>query len=392
LLRCRDRNQIRRELESRGRFDGPIDHPELVVHASYDKFGCDCPAPPTGDFQPFNLEAFNLGSCRRGISRPPPNVAPGMSQVVVATGYGGPEVLSVIDAPTPEPGPGEVRIAVRAVGVNPIDHKTYSGLFGTDPANLPMRLGAEAAGVVTAVAADAVGPAGPIAVGDEVIAYRAAGAYAAELVVPAESVVPKPAGLSWEQAGGLLLTGATAVHALEAVRVGADDTVLIHGAAGGVGLVAVQLAVGRGAQVIATASPGKHELLRELGATPVAYGDGLAERVRAAAPNGVDAAIDTVGTDEAVDVSLALVSDRQRIVTIAAYGRAGQDGIKLIGGGPGADPGTEIRAAARLQLTAEVEAGRLRVLVARAYPLAEAAAAHAESRAGHTTGKIVLVP
>ncbi len=315
-----------------------------------------------------------------------------MSTVVVATGYGGPEVLSVIDVPTPEPGPGEVLIAVRAAGVNPIDAKVYSGMFGTDPAELPKRLGAEAAGVVTAVGPDAVGPAGPIAVGDEVIAYRASGAYAAELVVPAESVVPKPAGLSWEEAGGLMLTGATAVHALEAVRVGAGDTVLVHGGAGGVGLMAVQLAAGRGARVIATASPGKHDLLRQLGATPVAYGDGLADRVRAAAPNGVDAAIDTVGTDEAVDVSLALVDDRQRIVTIAAYGRAGREGIKLIGGGAGADPGEEIRAAARLQLTAEVEAGRLRVLVARAYPLAEAAAAHAEIKAGHTTGKLVLVP
>jgi NADPH:quinone reductase len=315
-----------------------------------------------------------------------------MSAVVVATGYGGPEVLSVIDAPTPEPRPGEVLLAVRAAGVNPIDFKAYSGMFGTDPTNPPMRLGAEAAGVVTAVGPDAAGPAGPIAVGDEVIAYRASGAYAAELVVPAGSIVPKPAALSWEQASGLMLTGATAVHALEAVRVGADDTVLIHGGAGGVGLMALQLAAGRGAHVIATASPGKHELLRELGATPLAYGDGLADRVRAAAPDGVDAAIDTVGTDEAIDVSLALVADRQRIVTIAAYGRAGKDGIKLIGGGAGADPGEEIRAAARLQLTAEVEAGRLRVLVARAYPLAEAAAAHAEIKAGHTTGKIVLVP
>lgn len=315
-----------------------------------------------------------------------------MSAVVVATGYGGPEVLSVIDAPTPEPGPGEVRLAVRAAGVNPIDFKAYSGLFGTDPANLPMRLGAEAAGVVTAVGADAVGPAGPIAVGDEVIAYRASGAYAAELVVPADSVVPKPADLSWEQAGGLLLTGATAVHAIEAARVGAGDTVLIHGGAGGVGLMAVQLAVGRGANVVATASPGNHELLRGLGARPVAYGDGLVDRVRAAAPEGVDAAIDTVGTDEAVDVSLELVADRQRIVTIAAFGRASDAGIKLIGGGPGADPGEEIRAAARLQLTAEVEAGRLQVLVAGAYPLTEAAAAHRQSKAGHATGKIVLVP
>lgn len=315
-----------------------------------------------------------------------------MSAVVVATGYGGPEVLSVIDEPAPEPGPGEVRLAVRAAGVNPIDVKAYSGMFGTDPANLPMRLGAEAAGVVTAVGPEAVGPAGPVSVGDEVIAYRASGAYAAELVVPASAVVPKPAGMSWEQAGGLLLTGATAVHALEAAGVGSGDTVLVHGGGGGVGLMAVQLAAARGARVIATGRAAKHDLLARLGATPVEYGDGLAERVRALAPEGVDAAIDTIGTDEAVDVSLELVADRARIVTIAAYGRAPQEGIKLIGGGANADPGDELRAAARLQLTAAVEAGRLEVLVAKAYPLAEVAEAHRQIAAGHTTGKIVLVP
>jgi NADPH:quinone reductase-like Zn-dependent oxidoreductase len=315
-----------------------------------------------------------------------------MSQVVVATSYGGPDVLAVVDLPTPEPGPGEVRLAVRAAGVNPVDVKNYSGAFGADRARMPMRLGSEAAGVVTAVGADAIGPAGRVVVGDEVIAYRAAGAYAAELVVPASAVVPKPPGMSWEQGGGLLLTGATAVHALETVAVKSGDTVLIHGGAGGVGLMAVQLAVGRGADVIATASPAKHDLLAGFGATAVSYGDGLADRVRAAAPSGVDAAIDTVGTDEAVDVSLALVNDRRRIVTMAAFARAGNDGIKLIGGGPGADPGEDIRAAARLRLTAEFEAGRLEVIVAQAYPLAEAAEAHRAIAPGHTTGKIVLVP
>ncbi|MEV7395300.1 MULTISPECIES: NADP-dependent oxidoreductase [unclassified Streptomyces] len=315
-----------------------------------------------------------------------------MSEVVVAGAYGGPEVLSVIEEAVPDPGPGQVRIAVRAAGVNPFDHKMYSGAFGTDPANLPMRLGAEAAGVVTAVGAHASGPAGPIAVGDEVIAYRAPGAYAAELVVPASSVVPKPAALSWEQAGGLMVTGVTAVHVLEAIGLRKGESVLIHGAAGGVGLTAVQLAVARGATALATASPAKHDLLRDLGAIPVAYGPGLADRVREAAPDGVDAAADLVGTDEAVDVSTELVADRARIATIAAFQRGGRAGIKLLGGGPGADPGTEIRAAARLRLTEEAGAGRLRVLIAGSYPLREAAAAHRQIMTGHTTGKIILVP
>lgn len=321
-----------------------------------------------------------------------PVLPPDMSEAVVASAYGGPEVLSVIDIAVPEPGPGQVRIAVRAAGVNPFDHKVYSGAFGTDPARLPMRLGTEAAGVVTAVGADATGPAGPVEVGDEVIAYRAPGAYAAELVVPASSVVPKPAGLSWEQAGGLMAAGVTAVHVLEAIGLGAGETVLIHGAAGGVGLTAVQLAVARGATVLATASPAKHELLRDLGAIPVAYGPGLADRVRAAAPEGVRAAADLVGTEEAVDVSVELVADRSRIATIVAFERGARAGIRLLGGGPGADPGTDIRDAARLHLTEAVAAGRLRVLIAGSHPLREAADAHRQIMTGHITGKIVLVP
>jgi NADPH:quinone reductase len=319
-------------------------------------------------------------------------LATDMSAVIVAAAYGGPEVLSLIDQPTPEPGPGQVRIEVRAAGVNPIDWKAYSGAMGDDPAALPKRVGSEAAGVVTAVGPDAVGAHVPVSVGDEVVAYPAPGAYAAELVVPASSVVGKPAEVSWEVAGGLLLTGVTAEHALQTVGVAAGDTVLIHGAAGGVGLVAVQRAVARGATVIATAGVSRSELLRKLGATPTTYGDGLADRVRDLAPEGVDAALDLVGTDEAVDASLELVADRARIVSIAAFGRAGKDGIKLIGGGPGADPGTEIRRAARPVLLQAVADGSLTIIVARSYPLEQAAAANRESKAGHTSGKIVLLP
>jgi NADPH:quinone reductase len=312
-----------------------------------------------------------------------------MARVVVATAIGGPEVLSVVDEDVPEPGPGEVRLAVRAAGINPADWKRYSGAFGTD-VELPMRLGFEAAGVVAQAGADAVGPAGPVAAGDEVIAFRISGAYAEEVVVPASAVLPKPPGMSWEAAGGLMLAGATAVHALTATSVGAGDTVLVHAAAGGVGLMVVQIAAARGARVIGTAGERNHARLRELGAEPTRYGDGLIARVRALAPDGVDAAIDCVGTDEAVDVSLELVEDRDRIVSIAAFGRA-DAGIKLIGGGPGADPGTELRDAARGQLTALVEAGRLTV-DARAYPLDAVAEAHREGQRGHVSGKLVLVP
>jgi len=315
-----------------------------------------------------------------------------MALTVIATAYGGPEVLTVADEPVAEPGPGQARIEVRAAGVNPVDYKSYSGNMGADPARLPLRVGSEASGLVTAVGEGAAGPAGPLAVGDEVIAFRAPGAYAAELVVPAGALVPRPLALDWAQASGLMLTGVTAWHALAVTQVGEGDTVLIHGASGGVGTMAVQLAAGRGALVIATASPERHEFLRELGATPVAYGDGLAGRVRAVAKRGVDAALDLVGTDEATDVSAELVADRGRIVTIVASRRAFDLGFKVIGGAPGADPGTEIRAAARLELTRLVSEGRLRVFVTRTFPLTDAAGAHRLIMGGHVTGKIALIP
>jgi len=315
-----------------------------------------------------------------------------MTKAVVATAFGGPEVLALVDVALDPPGPDQVLIAVRAAGTNPIDYKVYSGAMGQDPARLPMRLGAEAAGVVIEAADSAEGPGGPIKVGDEVIAYRILGGYATELVVPVSSVIPKPSALSFEQASGLMLTGVTAWHALTVTGVGAGDTVLIHGASGGVGLMAVQLAVDAGARVIGTASQSGHALLRDLGAEPVTYGDGLENRVRALAPEGVDAAIDAVGGDEALDTSLALVPSRDRIVTLLASKRAFDEGIKVIGGAPGADPGDEIRAAARLELARLAGEGKLSVLVAAAYPLAEAAAAHRALATGHTRGKIVLVP
>ncbi len=315
-----------------------------------------------------------------------------MPAVVIAAAYGGPEVLTVVDERTAEPGPGEARIAIMAAGVNPVDYKMYSGAFNRDPAGLPMRLGLEAAGIVTHVGPDAVGPAGPVRAGDEVIAFRAPGAYANELVVPAQSLIPKPAALDWAQASGLMLTGATAWHCLVATAVASGDTILIHGGSGGVGVMAVQLAADRGATVIATASPARQEFLRELGAVPVAYGPGLVDRVRAAAPAGVTAALDLAGTDEAVDVSLELVADPARIATIAAFGRAGQAGIRALGGGPGADPGTEIRAAARPELARLTGAGRLRVIVSETFPLARVADSHRAIMTGHTGGKIALIP
>jgi len=310
-----------------------------------------------------------------------------MTRVAVATQYGGPEVLAVVDEPTPEPGPGEVRIGMRGAGVNPFDFKLYSGMFGTDPSKLPMRLGFEGAGVIEAVGDDVDG----FAVGDEVMANSISGAYAEQVVAPVSSLVHKPAALDWPEAAGLLLTGSTAVHALTAVDVKAGETVLLHGA-GGVGLIALQLAVARGARAIITAVPDRHDELRGLGGEPVAFGDGLLERVQEIAPAGIDAAVDMIGSDEALEVSLALVPDRSRIVTIANFEGAMETGVKAIGGGPGADPGTEIRSAAKFELADLAGAGRLKVTVDRTFPLADVADAHAYQASGHATGKVVLVP
>ncbi|KQX05892.1 alcohol dehydrogenase [Leifsonia sp. Root1293] len=310
----------------------------------------------------------------------------------MARSFDGPEALEPADEPTRTPGDGEVTISVLASGVNPADAKLLNGVWGRNPARLPLHPGSEVSGVVTAIGADAVGPAGPIAVGDEVIGYRVSGGYAEEITVPAESVLPKPPRLGWEEAAGLLLTGVTAFHLLEATGVGDGDVVIIHGGAGSVGFAAVQLAKLRGARVIATASERNHGLLEAFGAEPVVYGDGLVDRLRALVPDGADAALDTVGTDEALDASAALVADVDRIATVAGFERAAEIGAKRLGGGAGADPGTELRMAARLPLVELAGRGELTVRVARTYPLAEAAAALALVGEGHPGGKVILLP
>jgi NADPH:quinone reductase len=314
-----------------------------------------------------------------------------VSRAVVATDFGGPEVLDFIDVPDAEPGPGEIAVDVRAIGVNPVDWKRYAGFYGRDESLLPMRIGFEASGVVSAVGEGADGPVGPVAAGDDVILFRAPGAYAERLVLPAAAAVPKPASVSFELAAGLMLAGATAIHCLAATAAASGDTVLVHAASGGVGLMLVEIAIGRGMSVIGTASEANHAALRELGAEPTVYGDGLLERVRALAPDGVDVAVDCIGSDEAMDVSLELVADRGRIATIVAFARGLEEGIKVLGGGPGADPGTDIRDAARLELAQLAGEGRLQVPV-KTMPLADAAQAHREGALLHTHGKVVLIP
>ena len=188
-----------------------------------------------------------------------------MATKVVATAFGGPDVLSVVEADVPEPGPGEVVIAVKAAGINLFDYKVISGMLGADPDRLPLPVGLEVAGVVTAVGPDAAGPAGPIAVGDEVVAHPVNGGYAESVVAPASVVVPKPPALDWPVAGSILSVGGTAAHALQVAAAKPGETLLVHGAAGGVGQIAVQLAVQDGVRVIGTAGESNHELLRGYG-------------------------------------------------------------------------------------------------------------------------------
>ena len=316
---------------------------------------------------------------------------------IVATGFGNPDVLKAIPSELRSPSNGEVAIAVRAAAVNHRDLKVYQSREytrsgGQDAPEFPLQLGVEAAGVVTEAGLEAMGVAGPIIAGDEVIAYRIDGAYVDSITVPASSVVPKPRQLNWEQAASIMLTGTTAIHALAAVRARSGQTILVHAAAGDVGFSAVQLAALEGIKVVGTASEKDFDLLRKYGAIPVKYGEGLLDRVRDVAPQGIDAALDFIGTDEAVDVSLQMVHDRTRIATIVAFERAKRNHFQAIGGSAGQDPaGVSIRDAARLRLTALAQAGAFDVRIAKTFPLTEAAAAHHLLTQGGLKGHIVLL-
>jgi NADPH:quinone reductase-like Zn-dependent oxidoreductase len=308
---------------------------------------------------------------------------------IVAANYGGPEVLEKQPFESIALGEHDVRVEVRTAGVNPYDVKSYSGVYFSDSAKLPLRLGSEAAGIVTEIGSAGIhGPHGPISVGDEVIVFRTDEGYASELVVHSASILPRPPSITWEQAGSMMVTGVTAAHCLTATDVKEGETVLIHGASGGVGLTAVQLAVLNGARVLATASESQHEILRELGATPVVYGEGLLKRMQALAPAGIAAAIDLAGTDEALDVSLALVGDRQRIATIANFTSAPQAGVQVLRSAKPEE--IAIRDTSRMPLVELAGKGQLKLFVENVYSVDEVATAHKEIATGHTHGKLVL--
>lgn len=315
-----------------------------------------------------------------------------MNRQVVATGYGGPEQLEVRDHDPGEPGEGQVLVEVRAVGVNAWDVKSYSGTVGDDPDKLPILLGGECAGVVLSVGPGAEGPTAPVRVGDEVIVHPVSAAYAVRVIAKASSCVPKPAGMSWEEAAGLMLTGTAAAHLVAATEVADGEVVLLNGAAGGVGLYAAQLAKHRGARVLGTALPTDHDVLKEMGVEPFDFREDVQGWVAEQAPDGVDAVLDAVGAPPVLDLSVAVARDKDRVATLIPSPAAAEREIRQLGFGEGADPGTELRAAARLDLVRGFEEGWLRVVVAATFPLAEAAAAHRAMAGDHGAGKIVLVP
>jgi NADPH:quinone reductase-like Zn-dependent oxidoreductase len=286
------------------------------------------------------------------------------------------EVLSVAEVEEPHAGPGQVRVAVRTAGVNPIDWKVVRGMTGRTPTG-PTVPGIDAAGVVDEVGEGVT----DVRVGDAVFGQATGGSAAEYAVLTAWA--PKPENTPFDVVGGLPVAGETAVRVLDLLQLQAGQTVVVDGASGGVGSTTVQVAVARGLTVIGTAGEANQDFVRSLGALPTPHGPGLADRVRALAPEGVHGAVDTAGKGSVRDL-IALTGDPTKVVTIADFGAA-ELGVQVTGGGGGL--------AQRLAQVADLlSAGRLHVHVAGSYPLERISEAYAESAGGHVRGKLVLTP
>lgn len=290
--------------------------------------------------------------------------------------FGGPEVLQIVELPDPHPGPGEIRIQVRAAGINPSDWKKRQGQL--DP-ELPQTLGYEAAGVVDELGDGVV----DVALGDRVFGFCTAGQAQAELAVLTH-YAPVPSPLDFAGAAALPAAVETATRALDQLGVDGSSTLLISGASGSIGRAAVQLAVARGARVIGTAGPSHHDDLRSMGAEPVSYGDGVIERVRALAPDALDAALDVAGSGILPDL-IQLTGDPERVVTIADFAGAQQHGVRFSSG----DAGRALHALAGIG--ALIGSGRFTLPVAQTFPLDDIAEAHRAGENGRPRGKLVLL-
>ncbi|WP_409180168.1 zinc-binding alcohol dehydrogenase family protein [Amycolatopsis sp. VS8301801F10] len=302
------------------------------------------------------------------------NAGGGMGKAMGFRETGGPEVLRLEEAPEPRPGPGQVRVRVKAAGVQPFDLAVVAGVLPVPEPGAFTVPGNEFAGVVDEIGEGVTG----FAAGDEVLGFGRLGGYQEFLVAGQDQIVPKPPEMPWEVAGGFTAAAQTADIAVEQIGVGPGDTVLVHGAAGSVGAMAVQLSRLRGAKALGVARPARHGQVRELGAIPLAYSEDFVERV---APYGVTAAIDGVG-GAALEYTLELVEDRSRILTLVDHDRAGELGIRTT---------PNDRSAARLaRLAALCASGELTHRVMATFPLAEAVEALRTYQAGNIHGKIVL--
>jgi NADPH:quinone reductase-like Zn-dependent oxidoreductase len=291
--------------------------------------------------------------------------------------YGGPEVLALVELPEPHASAGQIRVAVKAVGVNPVDWKFRQGMMGGE---LPRRTGLEVAGVVDEVGEGVV----DVKLGDQVFGSVAGGDGAADFAL-LEHYALVPSSLDFAGAAALPVAVETATRTLDLLDVGTGQTVLVNGAAGAVGISTVQLARERGANVIGTASAANHDYLRSFGAEATTYGDGLLERVREIAPDGVDRAIDDAGGG-ALPALVELAGGPEHVVTIADYQGAEETGVPVTGGA-----GSKRAWYALAEVGGLVDAGRFSLPVAQTFPLEQIADAHRLSEGGHVRGKLVLL-
>lgn len=305
-----------------------------------------------------------------------------MSKAVKFSEYGGVDVLHVVEVQRPEPGPGEVVVEVVATAINPGEIYIREGVFHEQwPATFPSGQGSDFAGRVADVGVGVE----DWNVGEDVIGFtNNRGAQASFVLVDATQITAKPVAVSWEVAASLFVAGTTAYAAVRAVHPGPGETVVVSGAAGGVGSLAVQLAVNVGATVIGIAGISNQEYLRSLGVVPVVHGDGVLDRVRAAAPNGVDAFIDTFGSGY-VELALELGVAPDRINTIIDFAAVAKYGVKVDGNAEAAS------AAVLAELANLVANGELVVPIAHTYPLDDVKSAYEELAQRHTRGKIVLI-
>jgi NADPH:quinone reductase-like Zn-dependent oxidoreductase len=306
-----------------------------------------------------------------------------MARAVKFNQYGDLDVLQVVEVDRPIPGPGKVLVRVKAAGINPGEASIRKGLFAERwPSTFPSGQGSDLAGVVEQIGPDVR----TVARGDEVIGYTENRSSQAELVlVDANNLVPRPANVSWEQAGALFVVGTTAYAAVRSVALNAGETVVVSGAAGGVGSIAVQLARNAGTKVIGLASEANHKWLSDHGVIPVAYGDGVEDRIRAASGGKVDAFVDTFGGGY-IELALKLGVPKNRIDTIIDFAAAAKHGVKTEGNAQAAT------ADVLAQLAGLLAAGRLEVPIAKVYPLAQVRDAYRNLEQRHTRGKIVLEP